>query len=136
MSELSKAVLPAGVPRPPAALAAFRAVFRYSPTVAQPSFQNVRRKPPSETLSPNHWCMFSWWNTPADGVEAAPFANVILVCISSSKPAFGRPTMTPSVVNGQGPLNCDWKFVMSSWVSRTALIVALRAAVRPLACAW
>ena len=44
--------------------------------------------------------------------------------------------MTPFVVNGHGPLNCVWNAVMSSCVSRTALIVALRAAVRPPACAW
>ena len=40
---------------PPAATAALRAVFRYSLTVAQPSFQNVRLKAASETWSPNHW---------------------------------------------------------------------------------
>ena len=121
---------------PPAATAAVRAVLRYSPTVAQPSFQNVRLKAPSATLSPNHWCMFSWWKVPTDGVEVAPFPKVIFVCISSAKPTLGRATMTPFVENGNGPLNGTWNCVMSSCVSRTALIVAFRAAVRPLACAW
>ena len=49
---------PGGVPR---------AVLRYSPRVAKPSFQNVRLNAASETLSPNHWCMFSWLNVVSEG---------------------------------------------------------------------
>ena len=73
---------------------------------------------------------------PTEGVEVAPFPKVIFVCISSAKPTLGSATMTPFVENGNGPANCDWNCVMSSCVSRTALIVAFRAAVRPLAIAW
>ncbi len=91
------------MPSPPAALAAVRAVLRYSPTVAQPSFQNVRLNAASDTLSPNHWWKYSWWNVPTDGVEVAPLPNVIFVCISSAKPTLGSATMTPPVVNGYGP---------------------------------
>jgi hypothetical protein len=88
---VSNAASPAGVPGPPAAFAAFPAVRRYDATCAQPSFQNVRLNAASETLSPNHWWKFSWWNVLTEGVELAPFPNVILVCISS-KPTLGRAT--------------------------------------------
>ena len=134
----SNAASPAGVPSPPAAIAAVRAVARYSPIVAQPSFQKVRLKAASETLSPNHWCMFSWLNVPSDVPVEPPIwppAKVILPCISSSKLAGGVPTTTPSVVMGQGPSNSCWKLTMSSWLSMAILFVALRAAVIVLACA-
>jgi len=58
-----------------------------------------------------------------------PPANVIFVCISSSKLAEGTPTTTPSVVNGNAPLKRLSKFVMSSWVSIASLFSALRVAV-------
>jgi hypothetical protein len=132
----SKAASPAGVPRPPAAFAALRAVFRYSLIVAQPSFQKVRLKAPEETWSPNHWWKTSWWNVPTDGVEEAPFPKVIFVCISSAKPTLGSATMTPLVENGNGPAKRVWNCVMSSCVSRTALIAVFRVGVRPLAIAW
>ena len=44
--------------------------------------------------------------------------------------------ITPLVLNGNGPLNGVWKFVMSSCMSMIALLVALRAAVIPAAWAW
>ena len=130
----SNAASPAGVPIPPAAIAAVRAVDRYSPIVAQPSFQKVRLKAASETLSPNHWCMFSWLNVVSDGPIEPP-AKVILPCISSSKLADGVPTTIPSVVSGHGPLNVCWKLTMSSWLSIAVLLVAFLAAVIVLACA-
>ena len=48
----------------------------------------------------------------------------------------GRPMITPLVENGNGPLNGVWKFVMSSCMSMTALLVSLRAASMPAAWAW
>ena len=116
-------VTPGGVPR---------AVLRYSPRVAKPSFQNVRLNAASETLSPNHWCMFSWLNVPSHGPIEPP-AKVILPCISSSKLADGVPTTMPSVVIGHGPLKFCWKLTMSSWLSIAVLLVAFLAAVMVLA---
>ena len=67
-----------------------------------PSLKKVRLKFPSETLSPHHWCMFSWLKVSR---SIRPPAKVIIVCISSSKLADGTPTSTPSVRKGKGPLN-------------------------------
>ena len=58
-----------------------------------------------------------------------PPTKTIFVCISSSKEALGSATMMPLALNGNGPLNCSWKCVMSSCMSMIALLVALRAAV-------
>ena len=74
--------------------------------------------------------MFSWWKVLS---AIRPPWKVIIVCISSSKPAFGMPTSTPSEVNGNGPLNCAWKSVMSCCWSITVLFCALRASVSALA---
>ena len=46
-------------------------------------------------------------------VSMDPPANVIIVCISSSKLADGVPTTTPSEVNGKLPLNWLSNSVMS-----------------------
>jgi hypothetical protein len=65
--------------------------------------------------------MFSWCNV-SRSIDS--FANVIFVCISSSKPAFGTPITTPSVVKGYVPLNAVWKFRTSSCMSMIALLAA------------
>ena len=119
-SKAGPPVTPGGVPR---------AVLRYSPRVAKPSFQNVRLNAASATLSPNHWCMFSWLNVPSEVPVVPPIvppAKVIFPCISSSKLADGVPTTTPSVVRGHGPLKFVWKLTMSSWLSIAILFVAFR----------
>jgi hypothetical protein len=121
--------IPGGVPR---------ALLRYSPRVAKPSFQNVMLNDDSETLSPNHWCMFSWLNVPNEVPFVPPIdppAKVILPCISSSKLAGGMPTTTPSVVSGHGPLKTRWNSRMSSWLSIAVLLIAFRAGAIALACA-
>ena len=133
---VSKAASPAGVPSPPAAVAAVRAVAKYSLICAKPSFQKVMLNEASETLSPNHWWYCSWLIVPSDGVEVAPLPKVIFVCISSAKPTLGSATMIPAVVNGYGPANCFWNSRMSSCWSMLTLIAVLRAAVRPLASPW
>ena len=94
---------------------------------------------PSATLSPNHWCMFSWFSVPRLVPAPPPIvppANVIFVCISSSKLAEGMPTTTPAVVNGYAPLKPVWKWVMSSWLSIASLFSALRVAAIELPWAW
>lgn len=48
------AVSLAGAPGVPQGAGMLRAAHRYSPMVAKPSFQNVRLKAASDTLSPNH----------------------------------------------------------------------------------
>ena len=65
--------------------------------------------------------MFSWCSV-SRSIDS--FANVIFVCISSSKPAFGAPITTPSVVNGYGPLKALWKVRMPSCMSMIALFAA------------
>ena len=62
-----------------------------------------------------------------------PPGNVIFVCISSAKLAGGRPITTPLVLNGNGPFNGVWKFVMSSCISMMALLVSLVAGGMPAA---
>ena len=101
---------PAAVPGPPALVSASRAACRSSPRVAMPSLKKVRLYAASVTLSPHHWCMFSWYRVPR---SITPPAKVIIVCISSSKLASGVPMMMPSEVNGNGPLNWLSKSVMS-----------------------
>ena len=66
----------------------------------------------------------------------AAAGNVIFVCISSAKLTDGRPMMTPLALNGNGPLNGVWKFMMSSCWSMIALLVAFCAAVIPEAWKW
>ena len=39
----------------------------------------------------------------------------------------GRPMITPLALNGNGPLNVVWKFMMSSCIARIAALVAFRA---------
>ena len=64
-----------------------------------------------------------------------PPTNTIFVCISSSKEAFGSATRMPSALNGNGPLNCSWKCVMSSCWSIAILFSALRAGAIAESCA-
>ena len=69
-------------------------------------------------------------------MSIVPPAKVIIVCISSSKEADGRPTTTPSEVNGNGPLNMLSNRVMSGCLSMIARFFAFRAALSELAWAW
>ena len=129
---MSNARSQAGVPGRPAAFARVRASNRNSPTVAHPSFQNVWANWSSETLSPNHWCMFSWYRVSR---SIRPPSNVILPCISSSNDALGRPITTPSVVNGNGPSNMASNRVMSGCWFMIARLRAFRPGLIELACA-
>ncbi len=65
-----------------------------------------------------------------------PPAKVIIVCISSSKEADGRPTTTPSEVNGYGPLNLLSNLVMSGCMFMILRFARCRALVSEPACAW
>jgi hypothetical protein len=65
--------------------------------------------------------MFSWCSV-SRSIDS--FENVIFVCISSSKPAFGTPITTPSVVKGYAPLKETWKLRTSSCRSMIALLAA------------
>ena len=61
-----------------------------------------------------------------------PPANVIIVCISSSKLADGVPTTTPSEENGNGPLNWLSKSVMSCcWFMIARLAACCLALIGP-----
>ena len=67
----------------------------------------------------------------------AGLGNVILVCISSAKLTEGRPTITPLALNGNGPLNVAWKFMMPFLLVHDRLVGGLRAsAVIPVAWEW
>ena len=82
--------------------------------------------------------MFSCAKVPTSVPWAPPIVpptNTILVCISSSKLARGRATTMPLALNGNGPLNCSWKWVMASCWSIATLLSALRAAAMPESCA-
>ena len=74
--------------------------------------------------------MFSWLKISAV-LPMLPLTKTIFVCISSWKEAFGRAMTMPLALNGNGPLYCSWKWVMSSCMSMIALLVALRAAAMP-----
>ena len=74
--------------------------------------------------------MFSWYRV---SVSIVPPAKVIIVCISSSKEADGRPTATPPEENGYGPLNWLSNRVMSGCLSMIARFAAFRAALSELA---
>ena len=62
-----------------------------------------------------------------DAERDAAAGKVIFVCISSSKPAVGMPTITPLVVNGNGPLNASGRRDVLLLV-HDALLVAFCAA--------
>ena len=77
--------------------------------------------------------MFSWYSV---SVSTWPPANVIIVCISSSKLAEGVPTATPSDANGNGPVKALSKSVMSSCWSITARLRFCWAGLMAASCAW
>ena len=61
---------------------------------------------------------------------------MIIVCISSSKPASGVPMMMPSEVNGNGPLNWLSKSVMSCCWFMMARFFCCWAALIDVSWAW